>query len=132
MDKTEFKIRREELMDIMGKGSIAILSAAPMQIRSHDVHYPYRQDSNFYYLTGFPEPDALAVFIPEREQGQYIIFCRENDPYEEINRSLYNFNENLDNVVLEPVADSYDLILPEVLQTGVQNFFNTLATESAL
>jgi len=48
----------------------------------------------------------------------------ENDPYEQINRSLYNFNENLDNAVLEPVADSYDLILPEVLQTGVQNFFN--------
>ena len=48
----------------------------------------------------------------------------ENDPYEEINRSLYNFNENLDKAVLEPVADSYDLILPEVLQTGVQNFFN--------
>jgi len=83
MDKTEFKNRREELMDMMGKGSMAILSAAPMQIRSHDIHYPYRQDSNFYYLTGFPEPDALAVFIPEREQGQYLIFCRENDPYEE-------------------------------------------------
>ena len=47
-----------------------------------------------------------------------------NDPYEEINRSVYSFNENLDKVVLEPVADSYDLILPKTLQTGVQNFFN--------
>ena len=48
----------------------------------------------------------------------------ENDPYEEVNRSLYSFNENLDKVILEPVADSYDFILPEILQTGVQNFFN--------
>lgn len=83
MDKSEFKSRREELMEIMGKGGMAILAAAPTQIRSHDVHYPYRQDSNFYYLTGFPEPYALAVIIPQREQGQYIIFCRENDPDQE-------------------------------------------------
>ena len=48
----------------------------------------------------------------------------ENDPYEEVNRSLYSFNENLDKVILEPVADSYDFILPKTIQTGVQNFFN--------
>ena len=48
----------------------------------------------------------------------------ENDPYEEVNRSVYSFNENLDKVFLEPVADSYDFIFPEILQTGVQNFFN--------
>ena len=48
----------------------------------------------------------------------------ENDPYEEINRSVYSFNENLDKAILEPVADSYDFILPKTIQTGVQNFFN--------
>ena len=48
----------------------------------------------------------------------------ENDPYEEVNRSVYSFNENLDKAILEPVADSYDFILPKTVQTGVQNFFN--------
>ncbi|RKZ93040.1 MAG: Xaa-Pro aminopeptidase [Candidatus Parabeggiatoa sp. nov. 1] len=79
MDKSEFESRRQKLMDIMGKGSMAILPAAPSLIRNRDVYYPYRQDSNFYYLTGFPEPEALAIIIPQREQGQYILFCREKN-----------------------------------------------------
>lgn len=82
MDMNEFKSRREELMEIMGKGSMAILSAAPKQLRNHDVPYPYRQASNFHYLTGFPEPDAIAVIMPQRQQGQYILFCREEDDYD--------------------------------------------------
>ncbi len=48
----------------------------------------------------------------------------EEDPYEGMNRSIYEFNENLDKTVLEPVADSYDFVIPELVQTGVQNFFN--------
>lgn len=48
----------------------------------------------------------------------------EEDPYEAVNRSIYEFNENLDKAVLEPVADSYDYVIPELLQTGVQNFFS--------
>ncbi|BAP54548.1 peptidase M24, catalytic core [Thioploca ingrica] len=83
MDKTEFKNRRQQLINLMGAGSMAILPAAPMRIRNREVHYPYRQDSNFYYLTGFPEPEALAVIVPHREQGQYILFCREKDPEKE-------------------------------------------------
>ncbi|MCK5663626.1 MAG: aminopeptidase P N-terminal domain-containing protein, partial [Thiotrichaceae bacterium] len=83
MNKIEFKNRREELMGMMGEGSMAILSAATQKIRNCDVHYPYRQDSDFAYLTGFPEPEALAVIIPEREQGQYILFCREKDHYDQ-------------------------------------------------
>ena len=48
----------------------------------------------------------------------------EEDPYEKMNRSIYEFNENLDKTLLEPVADSYDFVIPELFQTGVQNFFN--------
>jgi len=83
MDKSEFKKRRQKLMTLLCEGSIAILPAAPLQYRNRDVPYPYRQDSNFYYLSGFPEPQALAVLIPEREQGQYLLFCREKDQYQE-------------------------------------------------
>jgi len=80
---SEFKRRRQNLSDIIKEGSMAILPAAPEKIRNSDVHYPYHQDSYFYYLTGFPEPEALAVIVPHREQGQYLLFCREKNPEKE-------------------------------------------------
>ncbi len=79
MKQSEFKKRRKQLMQRIGKGNIALLGSSATKIRNRDVHYPFRQDSDFYYLTGFSEPDALAVFIPGREQGEYILFCREFD-----------------------------------------------------
>jgi Xaa-Pro aminopeptidase len=79
MKQTEFKRRRKQVMQQIGKGNIGIIASAPNQTRNRDVDYPYRQDSDFYYLTGFNESGALAVFIPGREQGEYILFCREFD-----------------------------------------------------
>jgi len=76
---SEFIKRRELLMNQVGKGNIAIIASADTRTRNRDVDYPFRQDSDFYYLTGFNEADALAVFIPGREQGQYILFCQEYD-----------------------------------------------------
>ncbi len=78
-----FARRRRELMDRMGTGSIALLPAAPSMPRNRDVHYPYRQDSDFYYLTGFPEPEAVAVLAPGA-QHEFLLFCRERDPEMEI------------------------------------------------
>lgn len=75
----EFMRRRRQLMRMVGVGNIAVLSSAPVSQRNSDVEYPYRQDSDFYYLTGFEEPEALVVLIPGRPQGEYIIFCREFD-----------------------------------------------------
>ncbi len=76
----EFARRRKQLMRMMGRDSIAIVPAAPEKIRNRDVEYPYRPDSDFYYLTGFGEPDAVAVLIPGRPHGEYLVFCRERDP----------------------------------------------------
>ncbi len=84
MNPTEFKRRRNQLMKMIGKGNIAIVSAAPHQVRNRDVEYPYRQDSDFLYLTGFNEPQAVLVLVPGRPHGEYILFCRENDPEQEI------------------------------------------------
>lgn len=64
---------------MVGVGNIALIASAPECRRNNDVHYPYRQDSDFYYLTGFDEPDALAVFVPGRRPAEYILFCREFD-----------------------------------------------------
>jgi len=80
MTQTEHSNRRKRLMQMMGKGSIAILPTAPVTIRNRDVEHRYRPDSDFYYLTGFAEPEAVAVLIPKRKHGEYILFCRERDP----------------------------------------------------
>ena len=80
MKPTEYTRRRKQLMQLMGPGSIAIIPAAPEKIRNADTHYPYRQDSDFRYLTGFPEPEAVAVLIPGRKHGEFVLFCRERDP----------------------------------------------------
>ena len=84
MNRNEFARRRRQLMRMMGKGSIAILPAGQVRLRNRDVAYGFRQDSDFYYLTGFAEPDAVAALIPGRDQGEYILFCRERDPDKEI------------------------------------------------
>jgi len=67
-------------MRMIGRGGVGILPASPAKLRSRDVEYPYRQDSDFYYITGFAEPEAIAVLAPGRSQGEYILFCRERDP----------------------------------------------------
>ena len=79
----EYRRRRQRLMRMMGKGSIAIIPAAPVAVRNRDVEYPYRPDSDFYYLTGFAEPEAVAVLIPGRKPAEYVLFCRERDPEKE-------------------------------------------------
>ena len=83
MNQSEFKRRRQQLMKMVGKGNIAIVSAASQQVRNRDVDYPFRQDSDFLYLTGFNEPDALLALVPGRKHGEYLLFCREKDPEQE-------------------------------------------------
>ena len=84
MDQKEHQRRRKKLMDMMGNESIAIIPTASTFIRNRDVEFPYRPDSDFYYLTGYSEPEAIAVLIPDRHHGEYVLFCRENDPVQEI------------------------------------------------
>lgn len=75
----EFQRRRRQLMRIIGRDAIAILPAAPERIRNNDAHYPYRQDSDFHYLTGLDEPHAVLALVPGRKAGEVILFCRERD-----------------------------------------------------
>lgn len=66
-------------MRMIGKGGIAILPSAPTRTRNRDVEHAYRQDSDFHYLTGFPEPEAVAVLVPGRAHGEFVMFCRDRD-----------------------------------------------------
>ncbi|HEY7871651.1 MAG TPA: Xaa-Pro aminopeptidase [Rudaea sp.] len=83
IDRKEFARRRKQLMRIVGSDGICIVPAAPERLRNNDSHYPYRQDSDFHYLTGFSEPEAVLALIPGREHGEAILFCRERDPERE-------------------------------------------------
>ncbi len=83
LKQDEFARRRRQLMRIMGKDCIAIVPGAPVRHRNSDVEYPYRQDSDFFYLSGFGEPESVAVLVPGRPHGEYILFVRDRDPLRE-------------------------------------------------
>ncbi len=84
ISKKEFSRRRKVLMAHMEPNSIAILPSSTEKIRNRDADYPFRQDSDFHYLSGFPEPESVLVLIPGREHGETILFCRERDRDREI------------------------------------------------
>ena len=75
--------RRRQLMRMAGEDAILVLPSAPERVRSRDTHYPYRQDSDLWYLTGFDEPEAVLVLVPGRRHGEALLFCRERDPERE-------------------------------------------------
>ncbi len=80
---TEYARRRQRLMRALGSDAIIVVPGAHETVRNRDVEYPFRQDSDFLYLTGFEEPDAVAVLVPGRAAGEYILFCRDRDPTQE-------------------------------------------------
>jgi Xaa-Pro aminopeptidase len=126
MTPAEYKRRRRQLMGRMGPDSIAILPTGREQIRNRDVHYPFRPDSDFYYLTGFAEPDAVLVLVPGRAHGEYLLFCREKDPTKEL---WDGYRAGLEGATTDygaddafPVTDLDD-ILPGLLEERERVFF---------
>jgi Xaa-Pro aminopeptidase len=79
ISKSEYARRRRNLMGLMETNSIAIIPSSHEQVRSRDTHFTFRQDSDFLYLSGFSEPEAVIVLIPGRRHGQFVVFCRERD-----------------------------------------------------
>jgi len=70
-------------MEYMDESSIAIIPTAPVQRRNRDINFAFRPDSNFFYLTGFAETESVAVLMPGRSTGEYVLFCRERSLSEE-------------------------------------------------
>lgn len=115
----EYAERRQKLMQQMGDNSIAIICTKPEYPRAQDCPYRFRPDSNFYYLTGFDEPEAIAVLVPGRAEGEYILFNRERDPAKEIwdghragqTGAVQDFKADQSF----PIED-LDLVVPELLK----------------
>jgi Xaa-Pro aminopeptidase len=80
----EYAARRARLMQAIGPDGVAIVPSAHEVIRNRDVHYKFRQDSDFLYLTGFAEPDSVAVLVPGRKEGAFLMFVRERNKEREI------------------------------------------------
>ena len=106
-----------EFMRRMDRKSIAIIPAAREAVRSHDTNYRYRQNSDFFYLTGFEEPDAIAVITPAGEK-KYTLFVRPRDPEREI---WDGYRAGVEGAVRDFSADEafpvseFDERLPELL-----------------
>ena len=75
---TEYRQRREQLMAKIGSGT-AIFRSAPAAVMHNDVEYAYRQDSDFFYLTGFNEAEAVAVLAPHHEEHKFVLFVQPKD-----------------------------------------------------
>ena len=127
MDRKEFMRRRRQFMRMIGKDAIAILPAAPVRHRNGDIEYAYRQDSHFHYLTGFPEPEAVAVLVPGRKQAEYLLFVRERDAERE---SWDGPRAGTEGAMMRfgaddafPIADIDD-ILPGLIEQRAQIFYS--------
>jgi Xaa-Pro aminopeptidase len=127
MDRKEFARRRRQFMRMIGKDAIAILPAAPVRHRNGDIEYAYRQDSHFHYLSGFPEPDAVAVLVPGRPQAEYLLFVREHDVLRE---SWDGARAGTDGAVERYGADDafpiedIDEILPGLMEQRSQVYYS--------
>jgi len=129
----ELKRRRRALMRLIGDDGIAVIPAASTTFRSRDTEHAYRPDSNFHYLSGFDEPEALMVLIPNRKAGEYLMFCRERDRLKE------TWNGRRLGVERAPRAlgaddafpiDDLDDILPGLLE-GRRSVYHTLGKNQA-
>jgi Xaa-Pro aminopeptidase len=124
--KDEFARRRNQLARIMGRDAIAIVPAAPVQMRNNDVEYAYRQDSDFFYLTGFGEPEAVAVLMPGRVPAEYILFVRDRDPARETwdgrRAGPEGATRNYGADDAFPIADMDD-ILPGLIESRAKVFY---------
>ena len=134
IEMDQFVGRRKALMEKMLPGSIAIIPSATMKQRNNDVEYPFRQDSSFYYLTGFNEPEAVLLLIPGRKQGETVMFCRDRDRLMEI---WNGYRAGPEGIVADYAIDEahaiheIDDVLPALLN-GMERIYYAIGQDEAL
>ncbi|MBN4075033.1 Xaa-Pro aminopeptidase [Gammaproteobacteria bacterium AH-315-E17] len=131
--KSEFIKRRKDLMAHMEADSIAILAATKPALRNGDADYAYRQNSDFYYLTGFAEAEAVLVLIPGREKGECLLFCQEKDEVKELwNGKLLGPEAAIKTLGVDdsfPITDIDD-ILPGLIE-GRERVYSPMGKDEA-
>ena len=84
MDKTIYKNRRNNLKDILPENSVLLIPGADLQYRNADSTFPFRQDSSFYYMSGFCEPESLIAIVNNKDGINSIMFVPPKDKLKEI------------------------------------------------
>jgi Xaa-Pro aminopeptidase len=133
MTSDEYKRRRRKVIETIGPDAVLILVAAPEYLRNGDAHYFYRQNSDFYYLTGFKEPEAVLVLIPQRAEGEFILFNRKRNPAAEIWTGIRAGQQGAVEIYDADEAfpiDAIDTRLPELL-VGKQRIYYPIGLEAA-
>ena len=130
----EFEKRRRKLAKLIGKDGIAVIPTASTRVRSRDTDYPYRPDSDFYYFTGFSEPNAVMILAPGREDGSFILCLREKNPLTEIwDGNMEGLNGVKKNYEADQSFDIEDLeTILSSLFLGRQKVFFTLGQDEVL
>lgn len=118
LTQADFQARRDLLAEQMGPHSIAIIETSPVAMRNRDADYKYRTDSSFFYLTGFAEPEAVAVIETgdSVDEYTYSLFCRERDREMEI---WNGYRAGVDGAVDDFDADeayAIDLLDEEIIE----------------
>ena len=117
-----FKNKRNQVAKALPKNSVLILKSHPEYFRQTDVHYPYRQDSNFYYLTGFEQASSLFLLFPS---GRSVLFALDKDPVKELwDGPLYTIQEIKKKFLIDTVypLSRLDGVLHSLLK-GQTGFF---------
>ena len=129
-----FLQRRMNLCNLVEKDSLIILRSSNLKARNSDAHYPFRQNSNFYYLTGFDEPESLMLLKPNQDGEEFILFCRDRDPLRE---QWDGFRAGQEGAVKNYEADTaysitrLDELMPKLIE-GVKNIYFTMADSDDL
>lgn len=118
LTQADFELRRDRLAQQMGPNSIAIIETSPVAYRNRDADYKYRADSSFFYLTGFAEPEAVAVIetTDTVDDYTYSLFCRERNREMEI---WNGYRAGIDGAIEDFEADeayAIDLLDEEILE----------------
>lgn len=131
MVTTDYADRRKKLLAALDSDSIAILVAAPELIRNGDSTYLYRQNSDFYYFTEFDEPEAVAIFAPNSEYGNFILFNRPRNKTKELWGGPIVGQENACKIYGAdssfPISE-IDNYLPKILQGRSKIYFEFAKT----
>src|SRR5262245_38887881 len=83
MHEIDFDARRRRFLREMGERAVAVIPAAPVAIRNNDVEHEYRQDSDFFYLTGLDEPQSVLILSNAHDDHEYVLFVRPRNPERE-------------------------------------------------
>lgn len=130
----DFSARRKALSDKVLEDSVIVLSSSSPKVRNSDADFPYRQDSSFFYLSGFSEPDSLLVIRPSAKENQFVMFCRDRDPVRE---QWDGFRAGQEGAVSEFGADiaySYSDVneLMPKLMDGAKNVYYSMSSPNGI